>query len=149
MINKIEEHLYLGNEDGGQSWADLNSNNIKHVISILDDFSNFVEHPGIVYKRICIGDNAGSCITQVFSESFPIISAAQKAKENILVHCAAGVSRSPSVLIGYFMVKYSISFEEARNVVDSGRPGIWPNAKFRNDLKSFNIEEFRQFLVDF
>jgi len=49
----------------------------------------------------------------------------------VLVHCAAGVSRSSSNVIAYLMRrKKNMSFNEAFNFVKKRRPVICPNYRF-------------------
>ena len=49
----------------------------------------------------------------------------------MLIHCAYGVSRSPSIVIAYLMKKYKIDFDEAEHFVKRKRPEIRPNEGFR------------------
>jgi len=37
--------------------------------------------------------------------------------ENVLIHCRSAVSRSPSVIIGYYIIKKNISSNDARNLL--------------------------------
>lgn len=43
------------------------------------------------------------------------------------MHCAAGISRSASVVIAYLMAHGSLSLEDARSAVKASRPAINPN----------------------
>lgn len=145
-INLIEEGIYLGDYEGAQNSQVLQSNNIKKVLSLLEDFSDFITFEGIQYKRVEIIDTCKSNLLQFVPECIQFISEAQKNRENILVHCAAGVSRSPSILIAYFMVKYSVNYYAARNYVNKGRPGIYPNQGFISQLLSIHVNEFKNFI---
>jgi len=60
-------------------------------------------------------------------------------KENVLIHCAFGVSRSASVLIGFMIFKFKMSFEEAHHFVKQRRPAIKPNEGFREQLKKYSM----------
>lgn len=145
QMNRIEDGVYLGDLDGAQNLHLLRENKIKRVLSLLEDFEyqTFAEFQ---YKQIQIIDNTSSNLLQYIPECIQFISEAQKRKENILVHCVAGISRSPSVLIAYFMVKYSDSYDAARNYVYRGRPGIYPNEGFIAQLRSINVNEYKRYL---
>jgi hypothetical protein len=47
-------------------------------------------------------------------------------KENVLVHCRSAVSRSPSVIIAYYMIKQNKTLQEAKELLSN----ITKNAKF-------------------
>ncbi len=54
--------------------------------------------------------------------------------KNILIHCAAGISRSASFTIAYFMRERKIGFQAALEYVRSKRKCIHPNSGFRAQL---------------
>lgn len=72
-----------------------------------------------------------------FDECIEFIEESLKKNENILVHCAAGVSRSASIVIAYIMKTKKLKFEEAFNLVKSKRSIICPNRGFRSQLMDF------------
>ena len=53
----------------------------------------------------------------------------------ILVHCAAGHSRSASVLAYYLMGEYGMSWQQALRMIAAGRPSISPNPGFCEQLR--------------
>jgi protein-tyrosine phosphatase len=59
----------------------------------------------------------------------------KKQNRKVLVHCAAGVSRSASFVIAYIMKSRKIGFDEAYTFVKSKRPIITPNSGFVKQLK--------------
>lgn len=56
---------------------------------------------------------------------------------NILVHCQAGVSRSPAVVVSYFMWQNGWSLDTALSMVRSRRQCILINPGFYQQLKHF------------
>jgi hypothetical protein len=52
----------------------------------------------------------------------------------VLVHCAAGVSRSGSVVIDFVMHDMGISFQAAKALVRKSRPDVRPNVAFERQL---------------
>jgi len=60
---------------------------------------------------------------------------ARAAGKTVLVHCAAGVSRSPSVVLDYLMARDGTPFEAALADLQRVRPCVQPNALFRRVLK--------------
>ena len=54
--------------------------------------------------------------------------------KKIFVHCNAGISRSPAIIIAYLIKALNYSFKDAYNLVKSKR-NIKPNEKFIQELK--------------
>lgn len=58
----------------------------------------------------------------------------------VLVHCYAGVSRSPALVIAYLMATKGWGLEEAYDFVKERRRIIKPNRSFINQLEQWEIE---------
>lgn len=66
------------------------------------------------------------------------IEAAHSLGHNVYVHCAAGISRSPSIIIYHLMRIKKINFDEAYKIVSSKRNIINPNEGFTAQLKALD-----------
>ena len=55
----------------------------------------------------------------------------------IYIHCVMGISRSPSIVIGYLMYKKKMKYEEAYDFVKNKRNVISQNPGFQEQLKNF------------
>ena len=62
------------------------------------------------------------------------------------MHCAAGVSRSSTVVIAYIMAKYNINFDEALLRVREVRQCVNPNNGFANQLRRLNKELLKSWI---
>jgi protein-tyrosine phosphatase len=56
-------------------------------------------------------------IKKYFKECIEFINKAVRRKENILIHCRAGMSRSASIVISYLMIVHYMKYEEALKYV--------------------------------
>ena len=63
-----------------------------------------------------------------------------KGDDKILVHCAAGASRSATVVIAYIMWIKKMPFKEALEFVHKKRQIVRPNPAFKDQLELFEKE---------
>ena len=73
-------------------------------------------------------------ITRIFDDAYKFIEE-QRKKTNVLVHCAAGISRSSATLISYMMRKYKMDYDTAYKTVKAKRSCIQPNSGFERQLR--------------
>jgi len=69
--------------------------------------------------------------------AYRAIQIAQEYGVGVLVHCAAGVSRSASVLCYYLMTKYGWSYSQAVAFLQARRSIVSPNEEFRRQLIAY------------
>ena len=144
-MDEIEGGLYLGSMQAASDEDLLRREGISHVLSALRNVTGVPIYDGITYKHIKLIDYPNENITKHIPDSLAFISQGLRVGR-VLVHCLMGISRSSSIVTSYFMVKYSVDFEEALNFVKEKRPCINPNLGFRNQISSININEYQRFL---
>lgn len=116
--------------------------NIKVVISALteEEYEDYMiareDFPDITWHRLVIDDDEDEKISLHFFTVYEIISRALSENKNVIVHCAAGMSRSPSLVIAYLMIENRWCYEEAYNYVKNKRPIVEPNIGFVKQLKA-------------
>ncbi|OMJ70016.1 hypothetical protein SteCoe_32103 [Stentor coeruleus] len=145
-MHEIEPGLYLGDMDAARDEELLREYTITYVLGILDNFFCMPKFEGIMYHRIQMADSFQSNIEDHLSEALGFIEQARKEGHNVLVHCAAGISRSASFVIAYMMVKYNMQYDNARDFVRGKRDCIMPNLGFRRQLEDLKIQEYKKFL---
>lgn len=137
-INKITNKVYLGNLSGTKEFTYFKAEGITHILSILgsDDFEfkspPEIEGLNLIRKQIKVDDNANENIIQYFGECIDYIEESEK----VYVHCIAGVSRSSSVVIAYFIWKYQCTYKLAFNFINEIRK-IAPNKGFVDQINMF------------
>lgn len=62
--------------------------------------------------------------------------------DRILVHCRMGHSRSAAIVVGFLVIEYGLSFQEAYEYVRAVRPSIRINAGFIQQLKNVKFTDF-------
>ncbi|KAI6113431.1 protein-tyrosine phosphatase-like protein [Pisolithus croceorrhizus] len=137
----VPPSLYLGPCSAASSKPFLSKNSITHVLSIGASPSARVD--GVVYQRLSISDSASSSIAKVTDAACDLIDkalASKKGKGKILVHCSAGISRSPMVVAAYLMKRKGMTLKEALGKIIRVRPQVSPNAGFLQQLKDLDME---------
>jgi atypical dual specificity phosphatase len=159
--------LYLGPCSAASSKQFLSSNSITDVLSIganpssQGGGSGRVE--GVTYHRLSINDSTSSSISKIVDAACEIIDSAILAssfsssesskksgggngngngKGKILVHCSAGISRSPMIVAAYLMKRKGMTLKAALGQIIRVRPQISPNAGFFQQLKEMEMELF-------
>ncbi|KAL0134246.1 hypothetical protein PUN28_001205 [Cardiocondyla obscurior] len=133
-IASIIPGLYLSSQDPAVCTDILKKYEIRHILSIGINISE--KYNGIQYYTCDLLDLPESNILSAIKKCVGIIHA--NLKENILVHCNAGVSRSPTIVIAYLMIIKKLSYDEAYDIVKKERSCIRPNDGFVKQLR--NIE---------
>jgi len=69
-----------------------------------------------------------------FESVHSFIMGARKAGGKVLVHCAAGISRSATMATAHLMAADKVTFDRALEKVSKARPLVCPNSSFRLQL---------------
>ena len=132
-INQITDTIYLGNIDAAFNIKKLKKLGIKKVLTVMSAFGNHYSESQFVHKSIDVTDDFNSNLIRHFKECLLFID----GNDKVFVHCAAGMSRSPTVVIAYLMWKRRLSLNDAINFVKKKRPEISPNLSFMKQLQMF------------
>ena len=138
QISEILPGLYLGSSRDAENLELLKERQIKTIINISTTLPCYFEKENIFeYRQLPCHDSPNQNIIQYFETTFEYIHQQLSANRNILIHCQAGISRSPSFIIGYLMRCYSKTFDEAYNYVRSKRSIVSPNLNFVGQLTKY------------
>ncbi len=138
QISEILPGLYLGSSRDAEDLNVLKEHKIKTILNISTTLPCYFENENIFeYRRLPCHDSPRQDILQYFETTFEYIHQQLSANRNILIHCQAGISRSPSFIIGYLMRYDSKTFEEAYNFVQSKRNIVSPNLNFIGQLTRY------------
>ncbi|KAM0727314.1 Dual specificity protein phosphatase 19 [Formica fusca] len=137
-VANIIPGLYLSSQDPAVCIDILKKYEIRHILSIGVNISERFDN--IRYHTCDLLDLPESNIILLLKRCVDIIHATRK--ENILVHCNAGVSRSPAIVIAYLMIHKKLSYDEAYNKVKKARSCIRPNDGFVKQLHSIENTTF-------
>merc|ERR1712038_849018 len=135
---QVLPHLYLGNMRDASDMASLSRLNIRYVLNVTAKPPSYHLPPGFHYKHLEAADNGLQNLRQFFEEAFNFIDEAKKAGAGVLVHCQAGISRSPTIAVAYLMKNnYPMAMSDAYKFVKTKRSIISPNLNFMGQLWEF------------
>lgn len=113
---------------------------VRHAIRGVISLGDFVEmidytfHRDLPYHLVPIRDHASEPIHEHFGDCINFIAQTEGA---VMVHCAAGVSRSATIVMAYLIAKEDMTYQEAHQHVKARRPIVRPNDGFRRQLEDF------------
>lgn len=129
--------VWISGYDFAHNIGKLRQNNIYGICSAVDLSFKYPED--FQQIKFALDDCESQKITNHFAEAFDFIEQ-QRKKTNVLVHCAAGISRSSAMLISYMMRKYGITFDESLKRVREKRSCVQPNSGFERQLREYEKE---------
>jgi atypical dual specificity phosphatase len=127
----------IGNEYGARNAADLALQGVSHIVTAI----GMPDEPlaGIVYHSALYEDSPHTNPVAHWDAAADFIDGALSVTptNRVLVHCAAGMSRSASTLIYYLIKRHTLSYQAAHDAVKAARDIIRPNAGFEERLRAF------------
>ncbi len=149
-FSQITDNIFIGNVysvigDHRTKESDvLDILNINVIISALteEEYTDYmIDKEDFLDKewyRFVVDDDENEPISNIFATTYKIMNEAVSQNKKIFVHCAAGVSRSSTIVIAYFMLKNRWSYKEAFAFVKEKRKQINPNDGFIKQLKALD-----------
>lgn len=133
MSEIIPGRLFLGDYDDVRDEEFLNKNKILTIICVARELTIKTNDMFVEIYHFPIDDYSSSNIHEYFDTIADLI----KLKKNVLVHCLAGVNRSPTIVMA-FLIKYQgMSPNEAFSYVKQLRDEIDPDPEFMKHLEKY------------
>lgn len=146
-ISKVTSNIFIGNKYAILEKEDVfKENNINVVISALteeeyeDDMIGSEDFQGMEWYRFVIDDCQFFDIYSHLFEVHYIIQEAVREDKRVFIHCAAGVSRSATLLLGYLMLEKGMMCDDALDYLRKFRPEVDPNPGFMRQLYKLENE---------
>jgi hypothetical protein len=134
----IMPQLYLGGEMPARQKETLKRLHITHILPVGYDLPRLFPQDFIYYpKKIDVMDQDYEDLIEHFDECYQWIENARNKNGTVYVHCAAGVSRSATIVTAYVMKKFRLTVDNALDYVRKGRSIIFPNFGFRQQLQIY------------
>jgi len=132
-----EKPLFVGSVP--EDRTALETVGITHIVTVGSEQHLTPQWPSrFRYLRIYLEDEPAANLVSAFDEATAWIHAALEANGCVLVHCAAGISRSVTIVCAYLLRYHGDRFLSATHAVShvqKARPWASPNHGFLKQLK--------------
>ncbi|XP_057593402.1 dual specificity protein phosphatase 5 isoform X1 [Hippopotamus amphibius kiboko] len=92
------------------------------------------------YKWIPVEDSHAADISSHFQEAIDFIDCVREKGGKVLVHCEAGISRSPTICMAYLMKTKQFHLKDAFDYIKQRRSVVSPNFGFMGQLLQYESE---------
>eukprot|EP00026_Physarum_polycephalum_P007638 Phypoly_transcript_07703.p1 GENE.Phypoly_transcript_07703~~Phypoly_transcript_07703.p1 ORF type:complete len:369 (+),score=52.75 Phypoly_transcript_07703:408-1514(+) len=134
--HRVLDGFFIGDYATATNLASLKNSKITHILTVM----NSLEPPPFplefVYKKFHVRDDEDEDLVAIFSQCHEFIETGRK-ESGVLVHCAAGISRSATVVLSYLMKTRKSNFDCELEYLRSVRPIVDPNPGFVKQLKLY------------
>lgn len=141
----IVPKFYQGPESAASDVTQLRAIGITHILSLGargpkgggDDDGK----EAMCTLRIGCEDGEGTSLASICHQAFPFIEEGMASGGGVLVHCKAGLSRSPSVVAAFLVAKFGMSPGQAFELItkQTGRK-VRPNLHFQKELEEMYMQ---------
>uniref|UniRef100_A0A3B5AVW6 Dual specificity protein phosphatase 14-like n=1 Tax=Stegastes partitus TaxID=144197 RepID=A0A3B5AVW6_9TELE len=141
-IQEFDSGLFLSDLDSALKLSVLSSRNVSLVVNAsgLEDSVSYPELEGLQVLHVPVQDQPHAPLSQYFDLVAEGIH--QNRTGSTLVHCTAGRSRSPALVLAYLMRFEGLNLRRAHELVLEQRPFIRPNAGFWRQLMDYERSLF-------
>lgn len=137
MSEIISQKLWLGDVDNAMDRNFLNENNISIVICCARELLYQLDDDYIDVVYFSISDDKDSDIDNYFDKVADLIHSSGK---RVLIHCLAGINRSPILTASYLIKYYYLSTDEALKYIKDIRDEIDPHDEFVELLRKYETK---------
>ena len=133
-LQEVAERVFITNFFGARSRPKLTGAGITHILVCAAELP-FVFEGAFCYKRLDLADNTTARLPVDEAQTFIRTALAEASSNRVLVHCAAGSSRSGAICVAWKMASDNLTAAEALAQVQKIRPIVLPNPGFLEQLQ--------------
>ncbi len=129
FLSEVSPGLYCGDFASACNLELLESHRIDLVVNLVKGLQNkFLSQ--FAYENFEIDDNPMHGFDENLTAVIRLIRGHIQNGRRVLVHCRKGISRAPSVAIGYLIINQNLSFDAAFEKLRMANPKVDPNLGF-------------------
>ena len=139
-IHQVVPRLYISGITGAADVDRLKRLGITHVVSLAPEYykdgksNKRLQQHGIFHHKYELDDRDDADLLTIADQVHILLRGL--ADTSVLVHCAAGISRSASVIIYHLMETRYMGYDEALALVKKARPIVQPCPGFTRKLRT-------------
>ena len=138
--HQINEYLFLGDYSCATNPMIVEQLGVRHIVNASGGFANAFGSDKVRYLEVNIWDTPSANIYEHFKAAIEFIDEARQRNERVLSHCAAGISRSTSIVLAYLVARENMTLRDAYLHVKGIRSIVQPNCGFVKQLIQFEKE---------
>ena len=142
-IQEVAEGVCITNFFGAKKLDLLTSQGITHVLICAAELREAFPHAFQYLKLMDFTDNTGTDLLRQLEVALPWIDRVVQAGGRVLLHCAAGSSRSGAVMVAYLMHAQKMPLAKALEFARQARPIIKPNPGILEQLEIWSSRRSR------
>ncbi|CAF0787480.1 unnamed protein product [Didymodactylos carnosus] len=137
-MTEIVNGLYIGSKQDAQNIQRLENEQITHIINVTQHLPCYWKNSSdLIYYHLPADDSNKQNLIDYFDKVYNFILDAIENNKKVLVHCQAGISRSPAIVIGFLMKYSNMSMNDAYDLVKRKRSIVSPNFGFLGQLLEY------------
>ncbi|CAF1328022.1 unnamed protein product [Rotaria magnacalcarata] len=138
-MTHIIDGLFIGSESNARNLEELSSTQIRHIVNVTSHVPAY-HSDQFNYYHISADDTQKQNLLNHFDQAYKFIHKAIENNEKVLVHCVAGISRSPAIVISFLMRYAQMNMKDAYEFVKKKRPIVSPNINFMGQLLQYETK---------
>ena len=132
----ISHGIYIGSEFDAKNLDGLKSERIEYIVNVTSHVPLYHSEQ-MHYCHLPADDTQKQNLLVYFDQAHGFIQQAIENNNRVLVHCVAGISRSPVIVISFLMRYAQMSMNDAYELVKRKRSIIAPNLNFMGQLLQY------------
>jgi atypical dual specificity phosphatase len=137
-MSQITPQIVLGSLENASSDLFFRAWKITHILNCAVEHGSFQYPNQLPTIYVPLEDDEYPAAESLILNAAGALEEWTKKGHVVFVHCKAGVSRSPTIVMAWLMVYKNYSFDDAWTSVVKARPYARPNSGFVKILKSLS-----------
>jgi protein-tyrosine phosphatase len=140
-LTAVLPYLYLGGYLDARDENNLHENGITHILNVKDSF-RYPDPNRFSFLHVPLSDYGETSLEGILGRCSEFINNARDAEGKVLVHCALGSNRSPTVVIAYLMTTLRRPLLDCFSHVIRCREGTAPHERYLRQLQEMEERLF-------
>ncbi|TFK72450.1 phosphatases II [Pluteus cervinus] len=140
-MDEIVPKLWLGDWSASRNVEALQARDITSILCLFE--GDALQPEGFIHRQILIDDHPSVDILVHLRSAIDFIQEQLDTGHGILVHCGAGISRSPTAVAAYLIYTRNMDVDEAITFIKKKRYVIEPNDGFIKQLRIFRADNLQ------